>query len=270
MGQSLSNKVLERHVIAASKMEITLQMISGDKSLTLNVLTGKILHDPIEVAADFLGSVKYLLVYNPVIMEGSSGLLPDSDGMGDLGSVEIFVKSPTSQTINKNESDTSTSQQEKKKILTYKDLVLLRRLCCEYEALRHVGSQGAVKAVKAGDKRAPSYDPDECSVCMDASIDIVLPCLHGYCSTCWEEWSSYSSTCPHCRGEVKEHSNDSAEDDIWQCETWREGDTTAFLGEMKVKLQQYVTMLPLNLTPQMMTSHRSVSRLSSNGRGGEC
>jgi hypothetical protein len=112
-----------------------------------------------------------------------------------------------------------SSQQLKKKVLKCKSFLLLRRLCYEYEHILEIGAQSPnistittsvlggesseLGMLKAGEKRVDSYDPDECSICMDASIDIVLPCLHGYCSLCWEDWSSHSSTCPHCRGEIK-------------------------------------------------------------------
>ena len=31
-------------------------------------------------------------------------------------------------------------------------------------------------------------DANECSICMEREVDIVLPCLHSFCLSCCEDW----------------------------------------------------------------------------------
>ena len=200
MGQSLSKKVLQRHMIEANKMEKILQHVFKDISLRLTVLTGKVLCDPLEVMADFVGSVKYLLIYNPANVDDScigGGSVDDSTGNMPIeeketnvdGTIWRDVPSTNSPTASNGNRPLSQKQELKKKVLACKSFLLLRRLCYEYEHVMEIGSQSPTNAttisvsderqLKAGGKRVDSYDPDECSICMDASIDIVLPCLHG-------------------------------------------------------------------------------------------
>lgn len=213
MGQNLSKKVLQRHMIEANKMEKILQHVFKDISLRLTVLTGKVLCDPLEVMADFVGSVKYLLIYNPASVECTVSTESNEVFIGNLqtttdtnidGTIWRDVPSSNSPTSSSSSSTydsnrpSSQKQELKKKVLTYKNFLLLRRLCYEYERVLEIGSKSPTNATtmatsvldedssnsnqlqsKAGEQRLDSYDPDECSICMDASIDVVLPCLHG-------------------------------------------------------------------------------------------
>lgn len=272
MGQGLSKKVLKRHVVEAMRMETILQNFFKDMSIRLIVLTTRLTHSPYEVAADFSGSVKYLMIYNPL-------------------KVEANIDSDDDTRLNDNDDD-SFSHQLTKKILKCKDFISLRRLCYEYEGIMELAAQTlAVQqrpetvTLKAGEKRSVSYDPDECSICMDSAIDIVLPCLHGYCSACWEDWSSHSSTCPHCRGEVKDTNTSQVVpteggapglpgsgggDDIWQFESWGEADTQKQLAEIEATLRCFVSQLPMNFSADVMASHRILNGdpLPSGGGGG--
>jgi hypothetical protein len=287
MGQGLSKKVLKRHVSEANKMEAILQQFFGDMSIRLIVLTARLLHDPREVAADFLGSVKYLLIYNPILVESqlvieevgitdintNSGVVDEdknSDSSGDDCSSrlwrDVIPVGQNSVPIEKQDNSTNSStQQLVKKIIKCEDFIFLRRLCYEYEGIcimQHATPTNlpADGLVKAGEKRSVSFDPDECSICMDASIDIVLPCLHGYCSTCWTDWSSHSSTCPHCRGEIKEKGQDEdsgqGRDEIWQFEKWEEADSLTQRAELEASLRSFMMKLPMNFSPSVMSSHR--------------
>lgn len=227
-------------------MEAVLQTLFGDMSVRLIVLTSRITHSPRDVASDFCGSVKYLLIYNPIKVE--AGLESDDDQV--------------------NGNDDSFSHELAKKVLTCDNFILLRRLCYELEAIAALGPQHrdtqTAGALKAGDKRSVSFDPDECSICMDAAIDIVLPCLHGYCSACWEDWSTHSNTCPHCRDEVKDSCQSAGQggagaggqQDIWQLENWGEADTETQRAEVEGSLRRFVSLLPMNFSAEVMTSHR--------------
>jgi len=253
-------------------MEAVLQKLFGDLSIRLIVLTSRITHSPRDVASDFCGSVKYLLIYNPIRVEAEL----DSDD----------------DQINSND-DSSFSHELTKKVLTCENFISLRRMCYEFEAIsialgaddkpnnEHGNEQVAVAvtgSLKAGEKRSLSFDPDECSICMDASIDIVLPCLHGYCSACWEDWSSHSSTCPHCRDEVKGSSQSQSQssaqgaggghDEIWQFENWGEADSRTQRAEVESTLRRFVSQLPMNFSADVMTSHRILTNEAPAATGG--
>lgn len=263
MGQKLSKKVLQRHISEATKMERILQEVLDDASLRLTVFTGKVDHAPIVAISDFVGWVKYLVIYNPSSVE-------------NVVSDRFLDESP-----NRNDQ----SQQLKKKVLTCRNFLILRRLCYEYMHVLDIGTRNAsaeISAIsdeytgqvklKAGQKRVDSFDPDECSICMDASIDIVLPCLHGYCSACWDDWSSHNSTCPYCRGEVKdskgqssEHVTHDGQEDIWQYESWDEGDMKTQLQKIKVNIMENLMNSPFELTKELMTSHSILSPSSNDG-----
>jgi len=65
-----------------------------------------------------------------------------------------------------------------------------------------------------------SFTIEECSVCLDKSIDTVLPCMHGFCTQCLLEWRETGNTCPLCRTELD--ANDPNES--WNLEKWDEKD----------------------------------------------
>ena len=260
MGQKLSKKVLQKHIIEANKMENILQNIFDDMSIRLNVFTGKVLHDPKVAISDFVGWVKYLVIYNPELVK----VTDDEESENDVKFSE------TAETLNN--YDCQSSHQLRKKVLTCENFLYLRRLCYEYERLIETGTQKSTEVINNDNnvetkRKISAFDPDECSICMDASIDIVLPCLHGYCSVCWEDWSTHSQTCPHCRGEVKEcgssqQTHHKATDDIWQYESWSESDMNTQLLKLKQKIVDNLTTVPSDLTREMMHSH---CILSPNG-----
>lgn len=40
---------------------------------------------------------------------------------------------------------------------------------------------------------------EECCICLDRKPDLILPCLHLFCSTCIEQWNASNKTCPICQ-----------------------------------------------------------------------
>mmetsp|Transcript_1371 Transcript_1371/g.1963 ORF Transcript_1371/g.1963 Transcript_1371/m.1963 type:complete len:243 (+) Transcript_1371:425-1153(+) len=70
-----------------------------------------------------------------------------------------------------------------------------------------------------------SFDADtdaECVICMDADVEILLPCAHGFCSACAQAWVESHNDCPLCRRYM---SNNSFRSEQWQIETWSQSDT---------------------------------------------
>ena len=39
----------------------------------------------------------------------------------------------------------------------------------------------------------------ECLICMDAMMEVILPCSHGYCQKCINAWNVRDQDCPTCR-----------------------------------------------------------------------
>jgi hypothetical protein len=43
---------------------------------------------------------------------------------------------------------------------------------------------------------------EECPICMEVGVEIVLPCTHSFCAKCYEDWKSQNPTCPFCREDI--------------------------------------------------------------------
>eukprot|EP00347_Sterkiella_histriomuscorum_P020391 403337981 len=42
-------------------------------------------------------------------------------------------------------------------------------------------------------------EDNECSICMNSQVNIVLPCMHQYCENCITDWYMKNESCPQCR-----------------------------------------------------------------------
>lgn len=70
-----------------------------------------------------------------------------------------------------------------KKVLSYDQFVSLRRKVSEMERLLGAGAH-----IDSPESGAVSTDDSEseCMICMESSIEIVLPCSHSFCLKCFE------------------------------------------------------------------------------------
>jgi hypothetical protein len=49
----------------------------------------------------------------------------------------------------------------------------------------------------------------ECCICLERKHEVILPCMHSFCLTCFEEWNACHDTCPICRAKLE------SPDDTW-------------------------------------------------------
>mmetsp|Transcript_28444 Transcript_28444/g.41349 ORF Transcript_28444/g.41349 Transcript_28444/m.41349 type:complete len:318 (-) Transcript_28444:916-1869(-) len=74
----------------------------------------------------------------------------------------------------------------------------------------------------------------ECLICMDADVEILLPCVHGFCSSCAKLWIESHNDCPVCRMHM---SNNDFQCEQWQMETWSQADTADQVTVIGTKLE---------------------------------
>lgn len=73
-----------------------------------------------------------------------------------------------------------------------------------------------------------SLDLDnECIICMDSQVQVVLPCTHAFCNECLSEVlkdaevSSTSAECPYCARNISDEGDGG---EVWQLEEWSKDD----------------------------------------------
>ena len=147
MGQQLSNSILQHQIKKAQDVEMLLRLIL--EGVTFNLYTGTILESPMDIVDDVVTGTKYILTYR----ESKSSQAPSTP--------------PTTRI---------------KKILTYHQFQFILRRLSELEELIVAGSHDL-----GGDHKVTEPDEsDECVICMEKRVEIVLPCSHSFCTSCFE------------------------------------------------------------------------------------
>ena len=99
--------------------------------------------------------------------------------------------------------------------------------------------------------RQASYDDNECSLCMEAKVDVVTTCAHAFCNECLSSWKLQNKetipTCPICRGPLARENSD---DRLWVLE---ESDTSN--SNAKTIIESMSERVTLLLTKHLVTDH---------------
>merc|ERR1711924_432138 len=68
--------------------------------------------------------------------------------------------------------------------------------------------------------KSKELEKEECCVCMESAVEVVLPCSHAFCKKCNNDWMHQSAygDCPVCRAPVR---TTSAHDSILKFKTPR-------------------------------------------------
>ncbi|RLN48762.1 hypothetical protein BBJ28_00012750 [Nothophytophthora sp. Chile5] len=80
------------------------------------------------------------------------------------------------------------------------------------------------------------FDETECQICMDKQKQVVLPCTHSFCLTCFQHWSTQSQTCPICRAKF----NCSEGDELWQLTSDEVDDIGSYATDLVARIYEYL------------------------------
>jgi hypothetical protein len=90
---------------------------------------------------------------------------------------------------------------------------------------------------------------EECSVCLDAAVEVVLPCSHSFCAKCAHDWRQNNPTCPCCRENLLEASSD------WQLECWNQEDLKQQFYDLCNSISEFIDTLPV-ASSAILSTHR--------------
>ncbi|RLN90004.1 hypothetical protein BBJ28_00020701 [Nothophytophthora sp. Chile5] len=76
----------------------------------------------------------------------------------------------------------------------------------------------------------------DCQICMDKQKQVVLPCTHSFCLTCFQHWSTQSQTCPICRAKF----NCSEGDELWQLTSDEVDDIGSYATDLVARIYEYL------------------------------
>jgi hypothetical protein len=96
--------------------------------------------------------------------------------------------------------------------------------------------------------RSVASEEEECPICMETGVEIVLPCTHSFCAKCYEDWKSQNPTCPFCREDIVT-SLESGGDESWTIEDC-DKDMNSVAEELSQTTLRFLRALP-NLTQRL-------------------
>lgn len=82
---------------------------------------------------------------------------------------------------------------------------MIQQLAVDADAERRAANRATSSSATAASSNADGNDDDEeddseeCSICMDNKLEVVVNCGHAFCEECHARWCRVSMTCPICR-----------------------------------------------------------------------
>jgi hypothetical protein len=131
------------------------------------------------------------------------------------------------------------SEEISRKMLTYE----------QYEAFKKL-LYSLRNSLAAGSAPAARVPAEECSICLDASVEVVLPCTHSFCAKCAKEWRETNPTCPCCRQDLIENAGEE-----WQLEDWNEDDLKVQFKAVTQAICDFLDALDL-VPPNITETHK--------------
>lgn len=86
------------------------------------------------------------------------------------------------------------------------------------------------------------FDETECQICMDKKKQVVLPCTHSFCLTCFQRWSVQHNTCPICRTEIE----CSEGSDLWQLTCGEIKDIGSYATDLVARIFEFLDKRPVS------------------------
>mmetsp|Transcript_393 Transcript_393/g.671 ORF Transcript_393/g.671 Transcript_393/m.671 type:complete len:290 (+) Transcript_393:180-1049(+) len=174
---------------AASRLLVSRRFITlVRRDMTIPALIGNGRRSPIELLFQTDSSKIFILVQTP-IQQCSSDSRNDTEGEGSA-------------------EDVSNSEGKIMSVGEFSTLFcLLRRLDQLVQAhlqyFEPVTSNVHLKAETTEEEDdVDGLEDPECVICMDSQPQIVLPCMHSFCSACATKWVEKHLDCPVCRGHI--------------------------------------------------------------------
>ena len=127
-----------------------------------------------------------------------------------------------------------------RKIMTFSEYESLKKLLY---SLRNFLAAGSAPS-------KPKTPGEECSICLDAIVEVVLPCSHSFCAKCAQNWRDTNPTCPCCRQDLLDHAGEE-----WQLEDWNEDDLKQQFILVTQSISDFLDSLPM-LPTTITDSHR--------------
>ena len=128
-----------------------------------------------------------------------------------------------------------------RKILTYEEYERLKKLLY---SLRNVLAAGSAPSKLV---RQPS---EECSIFLDAVVEVVLACGHSFCTKCAADWKDTNPTCPSCRQDLIDNAGEE-----WQLEDWNENDLKVQFEVMTRSIAEFLDGMP-SAPPDITETHK--------------
>lgn len=99
----------------------------------------------------------------------------------------IPFNTPSNNTISNNKNNLKSNFQEYYKVISYNNYKVLKQYLLELNILFDIRVKMGLLSIKKENLI------EECPICMEEEISVVLPCYHSFCTKCYEVCDSFDS-----------------------------------------------------------------------------